>query len=170
MSRFRFISTLRSDRRGAVAVEFALWATLFFGVIVVAIDFALYLTYTSRLGSAVQQASIITYNNRANATLASQSTFIDDTADLPGTAVQTTMTCNGGAQSCAAAPAARVCACVSGTSTYTASASCGAVCPSGATSGFYVTLKADYTYRAIVSANGALNGKAMSQSATVRLK
>ena len=168
----RLIQRLRRDQSGAAAVEFALWGVLFFGVIIVSLDFGFYLAYTGRVASASEQAAVIAYNKRASGPVSASdlSRFIAYSADVPGDPVRTPVTCNGSTQACAAQPAARSCACVSGMApTYTPEV-CGAVCPSGATAGYYVTLASEYDFKAVVSPHPFLQGKVIRQSATVRLQ
>ena len=164
---------LRRDRPGAAAVEFALWSVLVFGVLMVSIDFGFFLSHHNRLASASAQAAIVAYNRREAgpvdaATLAS---FLNASAELPGAPVQTSVTCNGSSSACLVEPADRRCVCVSGLRpTYSASSACGAPCPSGATSGYYVTVRSDYAFNPIVSPHAFLEKKVIRHSVTVRLQ
>lgn len=164
---------LRRDRPGAAAVEFALWSVMVFAVLMVSIDFGFFLSHHNRLASASAQAAIVAYNRRdagpVNAsTLAS---FLNAAAGLPGAPVQTSVSCNGSTSACLAEPADRRCVCVSGlTPTYAASASCGAPCPSGATSGYYVSIRAEYAFQPLVSPHAFLEQKVIRHGVTVRLQ
>jgi Flp pilus assembly protein TadG len=157
---------------GVATVEFALWASLIFATMLPCLDFALYLIADSRLSAAVGQATILGYDQRngtVNTTQLAQ--YVSAQSGLPSSAVTVTIACNGGAQSCTTAPASRVCACASTTIpvTYTTAASCGSTCASGATSGFYLTVNASYTFTSIVP-DGWLNGSAITSATTTRLQ
>lgn len=173
MTRTRLWTAFRRDTRGAAAVEFALWSIFVFAVLSVSIDFGFYLAQTGRIASASEQTAIIAYNKREAGPVNSTSlaNFLNASARMPGSAVRTTVTCNGTAAACNAAPAARQCVCVSGlTPTYTASANCGDPCASGATSGYYVAISSEYDFKPILSPHPLLNAKVIRQSVTVRLQ
>lgn len=173
MRRLNLWRRLRRDQRGSVAVEFALWSVLAVSLIMVSIDFGFYLAHAGRIASASEQAAVVTYNRRNAGPVdkAALATFLNASARTPGAAVRTTVTCNGTSVACDAAPAARKCACVTGmTPTYTASGTCGATCPSGATSGYYVTLSSEYDVDPILSPHPFLEGKVIRQTVTVRLQ
>lgn len=173
MTRTGLWTALLRDTRGAAAVEFALWSVFVFAVLSVSIDFGIYLAHTGRIASASEQAAIVAYNKRESGPVdgASLAQFLNASSRTPGPAVRTTVTCNGTAAACNAAPAARKCVCVSGLAPiYTASANCGDPCASGATSGYYVTLSSEYGFQPIVSPHPLLNGKVIRQSVTVRLQ
>lgn len=161
------------DTSGAVAVETALWSVLIFVVVLVSLDFGAYLLQAGRIASASEQAAIVAYNRRDDGPVnaASLEQFVTSAARVPGGAVRTEVTCNGSSAACNVVPAARQCACVSGTTpTYKASSACGEVCPSGATSGYYVTLKSEYDFKPFVDANPLLKDKVIRQSVTVRFQ
>lgn len=173
MSRFSLLRRLRRDQNGSVAVEFALWSVLAATLIMVSIDFGFYLAHAGRIASASEQAAVVAYNRREAGPVdkAALATFLNASAQTPGDAVRTTVTCNGSSGACDVAPAARQCACVTGmTPTYTSSGTCGAPCPSGATSGYYVTLSSEYDVDPILSPHPFLEGKVIRQSVTVRLQ
>ncbi|MDQ1228655.1 TadE/TadG family type IV pilus assembly protein [Sphingomonas sp. SORGH_AS_0879] len=165
-------SQLLRDTRGVAAIEFALWSLLIFGALLPALDFGVYLVRSARLSSAVEQASILGYNMRnANALDVDRlSRYVVAASALPADAVTATIRCNGQAQNCAVAPSARSCSCVAPglPTTYVPASSCGAPCPSGATSGFYVTIAATSNYRSIIR-NPWLDGSTMASAVTVRL-
>jgi Flp pilus assembly protein TadG len=162
-----------ADRRGVATVEFALWSLLILAALLPCLDFATYLILEGRLGSAVQQASVLAYNMRNSDAIntAQLIGYVPSTASLPGSAVTTTVVCNGGAQSCAVPVASRQCSCVSGlTPTYTAASACGTSCPNGATSGYYLTIRASYPYHAMDVPDRWLDGSTMTRAVTVRLQ
>ncbi|WP_396592613.1 TadE/TadG family type IV pilus assembly protein [Brevundimonas sp. R86498] len=173
MTRPPFWQRWRKAADGAVAVEFALWSVFALVPLLMSIDFGFYLAQTGRIASAAEQAALVTYNRREagpvdTATLA---TFLNASARVPGGAVRTTITCNGTTNACSAVPAARSCVCVSGLpAAYSAAASCGAPCPGGATSGYYVTLTAEHTFDPMISPHPFLEDRIIRQSVTVRLK
>jgi Flp pilus assembly protein TadG len=153
-------------------VEFALWGSLIFAAMLPCLDFALYLLQDSRLSGAVEQATILGYDQRNSTVNTTQlAQYVNAQSGLTSGAVTTTITCNGGSQSCTTAPASRVCACASATIpvTYTTVASCGSTCASGAPSGFYLTVSASATYTSIVP-DPWLNGKAITSATTTRLQ
>lgn len=161
------------DIRGAAAVEFAIWSVFVFAVLMVSLDFGFYLAHTGRIASASEQAAIVAYNQREadRVDSASLAEFLNASARVPGAPVRTTVTCNGSSSACNAAPAARQCACVSGLSpVYTASATCGAPCASGATSGYYVSLASEYDFDPVIPSHPLLTRKVIRQSVTVRLQ
>lgn len=173
MTNLKFAKKVCKDTSGAVAVEFGLWSVLFFMVVLVSLDFGAYLLQAGRIASASEQAAIVAYNHRDDGPVnaASLEHLLTAAARVPGGAVRTKVTCNGSSGACNAAPAARQCACVSGTTpTYKTSSACGDVCPSGATSGFYVTLDSEYDFKPFVGINPLLEGKVIRQSVTVRFQ
>jgi len=169
----RLARKIALDTGGAVAVEFAIWSAMIFMIVLVSLDFGVYLLHAGRIASASEQAAIVAYNRRdagpVDANLLGK--FLNDSARVPGGAVRTNVTCNGSSGACQAEPALRQCVCVSGSApSYTASESCGDVCSSGATSGYYVTLESEYDFKPFVGANPMLKGKVIGQSVTVRLQ
>lgn len=173
MINMKFAQKVCRDTSGAVAVEFALWSVLFFLVVLVSLDFGAYLLQAGRIASASEQTAIVAYNRRDDGAVnpASLEQFMAAAARVPGGAVRTKVTCNGSTGACNAVPTARQCACVSGTTpTYKTSSACGDICPSGATSGYYVTLESEYDFEPFVGANRLLAGKVIHQSVTVRFQ
>src|SRR3546814_3666456 len=110
---------------------FAVFSSMFFMVMMVALDFGMYLTYQLRLNAAVEQGSMLAFNNR-NAIDAQQiDNYVAAASRLPGGTVTVDVECNG-SSSCT--NTSRQCACLSADGqSFAAAASCGAVCPSGAT-------------------------------------
>jgi Flp pilus assembly protein TadG len=172
MRRLRSRFGLRRDRSGAAAVEFALWSVLVFAVLMVSIDFGFFLSHHNRVASAAAQTAIVAYNRReaGPVNVSALASFLNASAGLPGQ-VQTSVTCNGADAACLVPPAERRCVCVSGMApTYAASGACGAPCPSGATSGYYVTIRSEYAFRPIVSPHAFLEDKVIRHGVTVRLQ
>lgn len=173
MTRNPFWKRWRKDQGGAVAVEFALWSVLALVPLLMSIDFGFFLAQTGRIASASEQAALVIYNRREAGPVdpTALATFVNAAARLPGDPVQTTVTCNGSTTACEAAPADRSCVCVSGTAAaYTAATACGAPCPSGATSGYYVTITSAYGFNPVMSPHPFLEGRIVRQSVTVRLQ
>jgi Flp pilus assembly protein TadG len=161
------------DRRGTATVEFALWATLVLAVLVPCLDFAAYIIAGSSMSAAIDQASVLAYNQRNSDTINTSqlSSFVTASTWAPGNSPSTTITCNGGLQSCGVTVANRQCTCVTGlTPVYTAAASCGASCPSGATSGYYLTIQTQMTYKPILVPDAWLSGGTLARAVTVRLQ
>ena len=161
------------DARGVATVEFALWSLLIFATLLPGLDFAAYLIFQSRLASAVQQGSMLAYNMRNSATINTSQliSYVSASGGAPTATITTTVTCNGGAQSCTVPVASRQCTCVSGlTPVYTAAASCGLTCANGATSGYYLTVTASYPYHAMTVPDQWLEGSVMKRTQTVRLQ
>src|SRR3546814_4681003 len=79
-----FIKRLKSDDKGSATIEFAVFASMFFMVMMVALDFGMYLTYQLRLNAAVEQGSMLAFNNR-NAIDAQQiDNYVAAASRLPG--------------------------------------------------------------------------------------
>lgn len=164
---------LGRDTRGVATIELALWLSFIFAALMPCLDAAAYLMMASRLSSAVQQASILAYNARNLDTLNTTQVvgFVVATAALPA-APKVTIDCNGG-QPCATLKTARQCVCVGfsgGNPTYSISAACGAPCPSGASSGYYLRITASYAYTPMIVPNKWLGGGTLTKAVTVRLQ
>ena len=175
MKIFKFGKKFREDIGGAVAVEFALWSVLVFLVVMASVDFGLYLMDSGRMASASEQTAIVAYNRRDNGPVDGEALekFLNASARMPAGPVRTAVTCNGTVASCNLAPAARQCVCVSNTDTkptFSSSSACGAPCPSGATSGYYVSLASEYNFKPVVNANPILKDRVIRHSVTVRLQ
>lgn len=162
---------LQADRRGASAVEFAIWASLFFVTMLGAADFGIWRSYQLRLGSAIEQGSMMAFNNRAtlNSTYTdSIRTYIANAATLP-VPPTVTASCNGA--TCVST--ARQCACLSNaTPAAYVNATCGTVCTTrpNTTAGYYLTLTASHPFTPVVLPEGALKNRTISESITVRLQ
>lgn len=169
----RSLASLRSDRRGTAAIEFAMISMFLFVVISAALDFALFVSYKQRLGQAVEMASLGAFEQRAAAQTyqSTMQNYIRTAAGLPTTStVNVTVGCNGGTLNCVNTN--RSCVCVSGSPPsvqYTASASCGATCTSQATSGYFMNVRATYTYTPVLVPRRWAGGT-MTKNAVVRLQ
>ena len=157
---------LSADSRGNATVEFALLSVFFFAVVVVVLDFAVYVQQKLRLGSAVEQASIMAFNTRDTVNPATLASYIASAAQTEVTPA-TTITCNQ-AQTCV--NTARTCSCYDATTKLFVVAVCGTTCVSGALSGYYMTISASLVYRATIVPDRWLGGTTLRQSAVVRLQ
>lgn len=162
-----------ADRSGTATIEFAFWATLIMAGLLPCLDIAAYVMSGSSMSSALDQAAILAYNMRSSDTIDTNqmTNYVAAVAKVPGATPVTTITCNGGQQSCNVPVANRQCTCVTGlTPTYIPAASCGAICPNGATSGFYMTLQTQVTYKPIIVPDRWLAGGTLARAVTVRLQ
>ncbi|GGC08568.1 hypothetical protein GCM10011494_29070 [Novosphingobium endophyticum] len=161
------ILSLRDDRRGVAIIEFALWASVIFVVLLVSADFAMFSLYKARLGRAVSAASLAGFNSREAPDTDQIARYVTAMADIPGITPEVTVTCNGNTV-CDAGLAQ--CGCISlSDGSFSAAHSCGTSCPSGALSGKFLTISARATYRHVVMPNPWLEGRVMTATTTVRL-
>lgn len=162
------IRRLRSEEKGNATIEFAFLSVMFFAIIMAALDFGLYLTYRLRMGAAVEQASLLAFNNRANIDTTQLSNYIVAGSQLSSGTVTVDVKCNG-TGTCV--NTSRQCTCLSTDGkTYATAASCGATCGNGSTSGYYMKIAATYPYKAVVLPNKWLDGMTINQSSIVRLQ
>jgi Flp pilus assembly protein TadG len=172
----RLLSRLRREVRGVATIEFAIWSSLFFASMLVAMDFALWRTQQLRLGSAIEQGGVLAFTNRAtldNTIAQSIRTYVQTAATVTGGATPTvTVTCNG--VSPCPAPASRTCACLStsatGVNSFGAAATCGSSCAGGSTAGYYLQLRVSRPYQSAILPHAMLAGRAMVESVVVRLQ
>lgn len=160
---------LRSDQRGAVAVEFALWTTLFFMVVMVALDFGFFYLQRAKMNEAVSAAALSSFSQ---ADTVSYSSLPDYVRALSGEAeMSVAISCNGGANNCTNTN--RTCACLSTNGSYVA-ASCGNSCSqqsgSGAKAGYYLTISAEQSFEPVLVPGGSVLPTRLAQQATVRLQ
>ena len=157
--------SLFRDVRGVAAIEFALASLFMFGTITVALDFGYNMQQKLKLGSAVEQAAIIAYNQQTGSDTSVLSNFIvaaAGTRNTPSVAI----TCNG-TTSCGDGK----CSCINSTGGFVSAATCNAACSgSNATSGNYMKIVATSTYNAVIVPNRWLNGTNMTSTAVVRLQ
>lgn len=162
------IRRLGSEEKGNATIEFALLSVMFFAIIMVALDFGLYLTYRLRMGAAVEQASLLAFNNRTNVDTTQLTNYITAGSQLSNGTVTVDIKCNGTAT---CVNTSRQCTCLSSDGkSYTSSASCGATCGNGSTSGYYLKIAASYPYEAVVIPDKWLDGMTINQSSIVRLQ
>lgn len=166
----RSFARLCHDERGAAAVEFAFMSIFFFGVMVVALDFGVYVQQKMRLGSAVEAGAILAFNSRDAVNASSISTYVQQAAGLT---TAPTVNCNNGTTCVALAARTNTdyrCINSANGQLETTTRANGDVCPSGGRAGYYLRIVASRTYAAMVVPNSFLGGDIMSQTALVRLQ
>ncbi|MFC3099174.1 TadE/TadG family type IV pilus assembly protein [Alteraurantiacibacter palmitatis] len=165
----RFLSCLRKDQRGVAAVEFALWTTLFFFAVMVALDFGSYYMHRGKLSTAVGAAAVSAYNQPNNVAFNSMQGYVRSLSGFADATV--TNSCNGVAGSCTNLN--RTCACLKNDGTFVAAAcntSCsGSGVTAGSRAGYYYTITASAPFSPMIIPDSVLDGSTMSQRATVRL-
>lgn len=157
---------LGPDQRGTATIEFALLSLFFFGVIVVALDFGMFVQQKLRLGSAVEQAGLMAFNTRDAVNPVNLSNYIVAAAQTK-TAPTASITCNQG-QSCVNSN--RQCACYNAATGIFTDSACSTTCADGALSGYYLKISATMPYTTLVAPNAWLRGATLSQTAVVRLQ
>lgn len=158
---------VRGDRRGVAAVEFALWSSLIFSVLLVSADFAIFTFYKARLKRAVSAASLAAYNGKDDVDAEMIAKYVTATAAIPGVTPEVSVTCNGGT-SCADIDG--LCGCISlPDGHFTPTGACSDTCPSQGVAGTYLTISARAVYHHVVIPNPWLEGQAMTATAVVRL-
>ena len=168
----RFLSLLRNDRSGMATVEFALLSVMFFGVMMAALDLGMWYQQRLRLDSAVEQGTMIAFNQRGtldSAAAAAIGTFVGSAAKL-STNPTVVVGCNGGTNNCSASN--RLSYCVSGSPpnvVYTQTAS--SVCGDNSLPGYYMTISVTATSNTVI-VPAAMLGGAMVQTrrAVIRLQ
>lgn len=157
---------LLRDRRGASSVEFALWTSLIFVVLLMSADFANYAIQQAKLARSVSEASMQAFNTKDAIDTGQLTTMVTSSSNLPGTPPIVTISCNGAA----CANTGRTCACLGSDGVVGAALACTATCPTGALPGYYLTIKASYSYAQPILSGSPITGKGMTQTSTVRLQ
>lgn len=135
-------------------------------VIMVALDFAMYYFYDSRIQSAVEQGAIYSVDTKASLNAVAVRDYVAATSRLPNP-VTVTITCNGTAN-CTSTSAN--CFCFSGaTDTYKSAASCTATCGTGSIAGNQIRFNAVYPYTPALP-SPLLEGLTIRDRAVVRLQ
>lgn len=164
---FSLIARARRDQRGVATIEFALSSIFILSLLVVSADFGIYALHKQRLKRAVSEASIAAFNARTNVDPVKVAQYVTASAHI-GSTPTVSVTCNDGS-SCV--NVARNCGCISPTNgSFTAHAQCGATCPSGGLSGYYLTIAAESTYHHVVLPNPWLDGSKITARVTVRMQ
>ncbi len=161
---------LRRRDDGVASVEFALWSTFFFVIIMVALDFGSLYLQRGKLNEAVGAAAVASFNNADNVSFGSLPLYVRGLTEDQSTAV--TVSCNGSAGACTNFN--RTCACLKQDGTYVAN-SCGNTCSgpgmtTGSTAGYYLTINASRSFDPMMVPRSVLSGASVSQQATVRLQ
>ncbi|GFM30748.1 TadE/TadG family type IV pilus assembly protein [Novosphingobium sp. PY1] len=167
------LGLLRKIRRaegGVATVEFGIWVTTFFLVIMGVLDFASFYMERSQVNEALSAAATKSFADRENVDFGALPVYVRNFAEMPTLSVSAS--CNGVAGSCTNLN--RTCACLKTDGTYSAG-TCGSTCSgsgmtSGSTAGYYVTLSADHRFSPILLPGGLLKGTSTGQSVTVRVQ
>ncbi|WP_294392676.1 TadE/TadG family type IV pilus assembly protein [uncultured Sphingomonas sp.] len=164
-----FIRRFRRNERGAAAIEFAMLSLFFFSVVIVALDFAVYVQQNLRLGQAVEQGAILAFNTRNAPVPADIANFVRATAGLTTTP---TVTCNNATCQGISDRTDTSYRCIDATSglILTTTYKNGATCASGGNAGYYLRIVATRPYAAVVVPNKWLGGTTMTQTVVVRLQ
>jgi Flp pilus assembly protein TadG len=159
------LKSLLRNTRGVATVEFAFASLLMFGTIMVALDFGYNIQQKLKLGSAIEQASIIAYNQQIGSNTSVLTNFVTAAAGTQ-TTPSVTVTCNG-TSTCGDGK----CSCINSTGGFVMAASCNATCSgSSAVSGNYMKIVATTTYNSVIVPDKYLGGKTITSSAVVRLQ
>lgn len=161
-----WLTSLIRNKRGVATIEFALVSLFMFGTIMVALDFGFNAQQRLKLGSAVEQASIIAYNQQTGSDTSVISNFIAAAAGTKA-APTVTITCNG-TGTCGDGK----CSCINSTTgAFVAAASCNATCSgSSAVSGNYMKIVASSTYTSVIVPDKWLGGTNITSASVVRLQ
>jgi Flp pilus assembly protein TadG len=163
-----FFRTLFADRKGVAAIEFAFVSVFLFGTLMVALDFGFYTQQKLKLGSSVEQAAILAYNQQVGASTAVIKSYIETYSGLKN-APTATITCNGTAVTDVCGDGR--CSCITAAGGFTITTNCNIACPTGAAvSGNYLRISATATYNSVIVPDKYLNGGQMTQVAVVRLQ
>ncbi|MBB5985180.1 Flp pilus assembly protein TadG [Sphingobium sp. B1D3A] len=163
------VHALRRDDKGGVAVEFALWITLFFITALGAFDLGDMYFKRSQMGSAVSAASLQAFDQRDDVNFAELGNYVKALAN--DSKLTVTVSCNGVAGSCTNVD--RPCACLT-TEGEMVARQCGIPCSEanmtpGVTAGYYLTISASQSFSPVLLSGGSV-GSQLSQTATVRLQ
>ncbi|CDO36045.1 TadE/TadG family type IV pilus assembly protein [Novosphingobium sp. KN65.2] len=161
---------VQRDEGGVATIEFGIWVTAFFLVIMGVLDFASFYMERSRVNEALSAAATKSFADRENVDFGALPGYVRNFAEMPALGV--TASCNGVAAACTNLN--RTCACLKNDGTYRAG-TCGDTCTgagmtSGSTAGYYVTLSANHRFSPILLPGGLLKGMSSGQSVTVRVQ
>ena len=164
------LSTIRRNEDGVATVEFALWVTGFFMIVMVALDFGMFFIERGKVNEAVAASAVASFEEADNVNFGVLPNYVRSIAD--NQAITVAMSCNGVANSCTNLN--RTCACLKTDGTYVAAA-CGNICTGpdvtgGSTAGYYLTIEAAQGFNPVVLPTGLLSGTSVTQQATVRLQ
>lgn len=152
------------NTRGVATIEFALTSLFLFGTIMVALDFGYNIQQRVKLGQAVEQGSILAFNQQPGANTTPISNYVKAAAGTQSTPT-VTITCN--TSSCGDGK----CSCINASGNFVAANTCNTACPgSSAISGNYMKIVATTPYRAVIVPNKWLGGTSITSSAVVRLQ
>ena len=162
------LRALLADRKGVAAVEFACFSVFLFLVLSVALDFAFYTQQKLKLGSVLEQAAILAYNQQVGTSPAKADTIVvaNYIRNFSGmqSAPAATITCNG-SSTCDGSK----CSCISATGALVTT-TCTNTCSNGVAPANYMQLQAQSTYHAVIVPDKYLNNSVITQTAVVRLQ
>lgn len=166
----RRLHQLARDLRGVAAVEFALYSSLFFTVVMGGLDFGEYHIARSEIDKAVGAASVSAFETRDNVDFGGMQAYVRALAE--DNALTVTTSCNGVVGACTNS-VSRTCSCLKTDGTYVAT-TCGDPCTAtgtttGSTAGYYLTIRASRPFTPMLLPEGALSGKTIAREATTRL-
>lgn len=165
-----FFNLLRKDIRGAVIIEFALWSSLFFVVVLAGLDYGQFLYQRSKINEAVATAALSSFNKRDEVNFSAIPDYVRAMANDPE--LDVTTSCNGIVGGCSNNN--RNCACLNERGDYT-SAICGAPCsgtggPDNTQAGYYLTISARRSNDPMLILHGVMSKADQQRSATIRLQ
>ena len=164
-----FLGLLRRGDDGAVAIEFALWSTLFFMVVSVAMDFGSFYIERGKMNEAITAAAVSSFTTFDAVPFDEIPGYVQGLSGEPALAV--TISCNG-TNSCT--NVSRTCACLKSDGVYVAT-DCGNSCTqpgmtTNSKAGYYMTIRAQQSFKPLIVPNSLLDGAVLAQKATVRLQ
>ena len=165
-----FLRLMQRAEDGVAAIEFALWSTLFFLTVSVAMDFGLFYIERGKMNEAITAAAVSSFTNYNNVNFTALPSYVQGLAGDPSLAVA--ISCNGATVSCTNLN--RSCACLKSDGAYVAAA-CGNSCTgTGMTpnskAGYYLSIRAQQDFQPVIVPNSVLDGAVIVQKATVRLQ
>lgn len=160
---------LATDDRGTAAVEFALWCTLFFLTITVALDFGLFYVKRGAINEAIGAVAVSSFETRETVPFNQIPSFVQALSDEPDLVID--IRCNG-QPGCVNDE--RTCACMKGDGTFVPLA-CGTACTAagttaGSTAGYYLTISARQSYQPVLVPGSTALPAEIAQHTTVRLQ
>jgi Flp pilus assembly protein TadG len=169
----------KSSRAGVAAMEFALVTPVLVWLFIGVADFSMayhdQLEVSSALSAGAEYA--FTQGQTTSQTVQTLDTNVQNFVtnviglNLKGASSTVSVAYNNGLTSTSSTLSSASCYCVSGSpATYTASASCGAACGDGSTSGTWVSITGSFTYTPMFAGDSIFFPSALSQTIVVRLK
>lgn len=166
----RRLADLRRDTRGVAVTEFAIWVTLFFFGVMIALDFGDYYIKRGQVSDALSATSVTAFQTREAVNFSAIQTNVRNMAQ--NQAITVSIGCNGGTNNCT--NTGRTCACLQANGSFTAK-DCGSTCTgsgvtTNSTAGYYLTVTANRPYKPMILPDSLLDGANIVQKTTVRLQ